>query len=75
MEKTAIWYITDSDAGRKIAANIRELGLSIQTLTVDELATTDISFSMIHIIILDIGASACGHHCTGAQRRTHQLVS
>lgn len=54
MEKTAIWYITDSDAGRKIAANIRELGLSIQTLTVDELASADISFSMIHIIILDI---------------------
>ncbi|MCP4131405.1 MAG: hypothetical protein GY754_10530 [bacterium] len=54
MEKATIWYLTDNGSGEKIAASIRELGLTTNVISEQELKASNILENEINLFVFDL---------------------
>lgn len=54
MKSVYIWYLTDNDDGRKIAAAIKDMGLKVNLITQKDLSKSNIVQSDTNIFIIDL---------------------
>ena len=54
MERLIIWYLTDNEAGERIADSIDELGLNLQLIKKKDFKKNDIPVYDINIFIIDL---------------------
>lgn len=54
MERVDIWYLSDNSQGNRFAQKIKELGLSVNTVTPEDLKNSEIITDMSNIFIFDL---------------------